>query len=233
MCAHERAPEAGGPRMCGTRAKVSRMSMGAPQCRQRNVGYTGPVPVRASLEWIATVGVGWCRSVRAVARLLLRPGVGEQPTVGDGDSVGVARQVREHGRGTRERALGVDDPLALAQRRKPLRERVRVGEGSVLTEEAREHAHRQEEARLAADPAIGIEGQAAAGDDAVHVRVVSQRRAPCVQHQCDTDAGAEVLRVGGDRAQRLRGKIEQQAIHELLVGVGNDADGAGSVKTTW
>ena len=68
--------------------------------------------------------------------------------------------------------------LALAQRYEPLRERVRVGQVRVFTEEAqlaaamsrgqlfeeasteqpREHAHREEEPEPAADPAIGIEG---------------------------------------------------------------------------
>ncbi len=75
-------------------------------------------------------------------------------------------------------------------------------------EQAREHAHRQEEPRLAADPPIGIERQAAARHDAVHMRMVGEGGAPGVQHQGHTDAGAQVLGIGGDRAQRLGSDVE-------------------------
>ena len=40
-CVHEAALQTGGPRMCGVRAKVSRMSIGAPQSRQIKVGGRG------------------------------------------------------------------------------------------------------------------------------------------------------------------------------------------------
>ena len=77
---------------------------------------------------------------------------------------------------------------------------MRVGElfEEAAPEQAREHAHRQEEARPARDPALAVGRQPAAGHDAVHVRVVRQRRAPGVQHQRGADARAQVLRVGGD-----------------------------------
>ena len=39
----------------------------------------------------------------------------EQPAVGDGDAMCVARQIGEHLLGAGERTLGVDDPFALAQ----------------------------------------------------------------------------------------------------------------------
>jgi hypothetical protein len=40
-------------------------------------------------------------------------------------------------------------------------------------EQAREHPYRQEEARSARHPAIGIQGEAAAGHDAAYMRMVS------------------------------------------------------------
>ena len=40
----------------------------------------------------------------------------EQPSVGDGDAVGVAGQVLQHMFGSAERRLGVDHPLLSAQR---------------------------------------------------------------------------------------------------------------------
>ena len=75
-------------------------------------------------------------------------------------------------------------------------------------EETREHPHREEEPRLARHPPIGIERETAAGHDAVHMRMMSQGRAPGVQHQGRADASAQVLRIGGDRAQRLGGDVE-------------------------
>ena len=55
------------------------------------------------------------------------------------------------------------------------------------SEQAREHAHRQEEARSARHPTLAVHREPAAGHDAVHVRVVRERRTPGVQHQGGAD----------------------------------------------
>jgi hypothetical protein len=39
---------------------------------------------------------------------------GEQPAVGNGDAVGVARQIGNHGLWAAERAFGIDDPFGSA-----------------------------------------------------------------------------------------------------------------------
>jgi len=39
---------------------------------------------------------------------------GDQPAVGDGDAVGIARQIGQHGLWPAERALGIDDPFGSA-----------------------------------------------------------------------------------------------------------------------
>src|SRR5439155_11500182 len=115
-----------------------------------------------------------------------------QASVRDRHSMGVARQIGEYRCRAGERALGVDDPFALAQRREPLGERLCVDELSIVAEELqpaavvcggelfekaaaeqpREHPHRQEEARAAADPALTVSGEATAGHDAVHMGMV-------------------------------------------------------------
>jgi hypothetical protein len=59
------------------------------------------------------------------------------------------------------------------------------------------------------------------------MRMMGQSRTPGVQHQGQSDASAQVLRIGGDRAQRLGRDVEQQSINDLLVGVGDGADGRG------
>ena len=59
-----------------------------------------------------------------------------------------------------------------------------MGDGEPIQEQppeqAREHPHGQKEARPARDPAPAIERQAAAGHDAVDMRVVGERRSPYV-----------------------------------------------------
>jgi len=45
---------------------------------------------------------------------------GDESPVGDRDPMGIARQIREHRRRPGKRALGIDDPFALAQRREPV-----------------------------------------------------------------------------------------------------------------
>ena len=47
-------------------------------------------------------------------------------------------------------------------------------------------------------------GEAAAGHDHVHMRVVGHRRAPGVEDGQDANASAEMLGIGGDREHRLR-----------------------------
>ena len=43
------------------------------------------------------------------------PVVGDQPAVGDGDAVGIARQIGQNGLWAAERTLGIDDPFGEAQ----------------------------------------------------------------------------------------------------------------------
>ena len=52
----------------------------------------------------------------------------DQAAVRDGDAVGVARQIGEHGLRARERALGVDEPALLAERGQERRERLGIGQ---------------------------------------------------------------------------------------------------------
>ena len=81
----------------------------------------------------------------------------------------------------------------------------------------RQHPHGQEETGATGDPARTVRRQAAAGNDDVDVRMVGERRAPGVQYGGQADARAEMLRVGGDRGQRLRGGSEQEVVDGRLV----------------
>ena len=91
-------------------------------------------------------------------------------------------------------------------------------------EQARQHAHRQEEAGLAGDPARSVRRQAAAGDDDVDMRMMGERRAPGVEDGGEADARAQMLGVGGDRGQRLGGGPEQEVVDGGLVVERDGAD---------
>src|ERR1700687_4665857 len=60
----------------------------------------------------------------------------DEPLVGDGDAMGIAREIREYRLGSRERALRIPPPPTRAWRREPLCEDGRIGERVVLAEEA-------------------------------------------------------------------------------------------------
>ncbi len=123
-------------------------------------------------------------------------GIGaDQARVRDRDPVGVSAQIGQHGLGSSEGWLGIDDPFGFAERREPRREGVRVGQFGQIAEESelacavqshqplqkqapeqsRQHPHAQEEPGLAGDPLGAIRGQAAAGHNHVDVRMVGQR----------------------------------------------------------
>src|SRR3954465_11796341 len=59
----------------------------------------------------------------------------DQPTVWDGDAVGVSRQIGEHRLGPGERRLGVHDPALLPQRRQVTKEGMSLAQADVATEE--------------------------------------------------------------------------------------------------
>ncbi len=161
--------------------------------------------------------------------------------------MGVAGKVGQDGLGTGERTLGIHHPLAPAQRHQPPAERAGIDQGRVLaeevqlagaiallefldeapTEQARQHAHGQEEPAPASDPALPIWRNATAGDDAMHVGMMRQCRTPGVQDQGGADLGAEMFRIGGEGRQRFRCDVEQQPVDHGLVGVGDGTDGFG------
>ena len=141
---------------------------------------------------------------------------GEEAVVGDGDAVGVAPEVVEDLVGAGEGGLGVDDPLGLAEglevagegggvieRGEGVAELEPAGAEGLLepfeeeaAEKAGEDANREEEETGAAgDPAVTLGSDAAAGDDAVQVRVQLKSLTPRMQHSEEADLGAKVFRV--------------------------------------
>ena len=77
-------------------------------------------------------------------------------------------------------------------------------------------AYRQKETGPAGDPALPAGRQAAAGDDAMDMRMMGQRRAPGMLHQRQPDARTQVPRIGGD--------LKQQAVDHRLGVIGDGAN---------
>src|SRR5208282_3905262 len=116
----------------------------------------------------------------------------EQPTVGDCDTVGVARQISQDPLGTGEGPFRVDEPFGCAQRRESggkclcLVERCEIGKElqfanlerccQTFEEQAREHANRKKESGLAGNPTLAVRRDAATGNDAMKMRGYAERR---------------------------------------------------------
>ena len=200
-------------------------------------------------------GEGHQLKALAALRAIILPAEGHtgivernEPTVGDGAAVGVAREVGQYCFGSAERAFAVDDPFRVAQRREVGGEGIAFAEMSVLTEElqvagivggeqllqapaaeqSREDADGEEEAWAAADPALPVERDAAARHDDVDMGVMRHGRAPAVQDGGEADASAEMPGVGGDGDECLCSGPEQDAVYRCLVLVSDVGDGCSA-----
>ena len=162
-------------------------------------------------------------------------GDGDQSGIGDGRAMGVAGEIGQHALGSAERRLGVDDEEALPQGAYALGEDGRIGKPGQIpeeaefaameggfqgveeqpAEEARQRPYGQEEVWLAGDPALAVEGDAAAGDKAVNVGMMGERLSPSVQNGDQADLGAEAF--GGEDGERLGCRAHQQSIDDPLV----------------
>jgi hypothetical protein len=138
-------------------------------------------------------------------------------------SLGVATEIAKDLTRAAEGGLGVDDPLEGSGLIEKEREGGRTGqrgeraweaqltsiEGELeageekTTEQARQDAYGQEETGARRDPALSIEREPAAGDDAVKVRVVKEVSSPGVKDGQKADFGAEMLGIPGDRQEGL------------------------------
>jgi hypothetical protein len=160
---------------------------------------------------------------------------GREPGIGDGGAVRIAGKIGEHALGSAEGRLGVDDERALAQGAHALGEGAGVCQRGQIAEEAefaaaegggeaikeepaerlRQSVNGQQEVRLAADPAPAIEGDAAARNEAVDMRVMGDRLSPGMQHRDQAEPGGQAP--DGERHERLGRCAHQEAVDSLLV----------------
>jgi hypothetical protein len=121
---------------------------------------------------------------------------GDEPRVGDRRAVRVAGEIGQYALGAAEGRLGVDDESALPQRAHPFGERGDLGERDQVAEETevaatesgfqaveeqtaedlRQGSDGEQEVGFASDPSLTVEGDAAAGDETMDMRVYAARR---------------------------------------------------------
>ncbi len=174
-----------------------------------------------------------------------------EPRIGDRGAMRVADDIGQYALGAAEGRLGVDDERAVPQRAHTLGERGGLGERSQVAEESefaaaesgfqaveeqtaeglRQDPDGEQEVGFANDPSLAVEGDAAAGDETMDMRVMGQRLSPAVQDGDEADFGAETLR--DERHERLGRSAHQQAIDRLLFWKAISAAGDGRVKMTW
>ena len=161
-------------------------------------------------------------AVRAASAIVLvaerHLGVGDvdQPGIADGGPMGVAGEIGQHALRSAEGRFGVDDERALAKRAQAFGESGGFGERRKIAEEAEFAAAkaasrpsrnsrrkafdraRTESRKLGLQPThrCAVERDAAAGNEAMDMRVVGQRLPPGVQDGDQADLGAQAL--GGE-----------------------------------
>ncbi len=154
---------------------------------------------------------------------------GQQPGIGDGDAMGVAREIPDHGLGAVERPFRVDLPacmadlLHLAGEGAGVREMrdgpvegeppVSMGLGELLDEAppeaAREHLDGGEEPVAPDLPFAGGDAEPGVRHQAVQVRMPIHPLVPGVQHGGSAGPGGEARGIGADGAQGLGGDPEE------------------------
>ena len=162
----------------------------------------------------------------------------DEPMVGDGHPVGIARQVVQDMLRPAKRLLHIDHPLVLMERVQESRERARLGQPcqraverellpaeepfQAIRELSPEHLAedvfgQKEAAAFGPHPSSAARGKAPGRHNAMNVRMVNQRLSPGVQHAQKADLRTQPLRVGRHFRQGGGHASEQQIVERALV----------------
>jgi hypothetical protein len=165
---------------------------------------------------------------------------GNQAMVGDGDAMGVTGQVVQNIFGPAEGRLGVNDPVVTKQGAEqrtellwiledflvPVKSEFALLEGSpeashkLTPKHAAEDLDGQEEGIARLNPASVILRQTPGGDHTVDMGMVLQVLSPGVKDAEEADRGAEVTGIGGHFQERCGAGLEEQAVDQPLVLIG-------------
>src|SRR5271156_2810306 len=91
----------------------------------------------------------------------------------------------------------------------------RLSGAGYLHQSLRQGADGEQEVGFASDPSPAVEGDAAAGDETMDMRMMGQRLPPGVQDGDEADCGAEAF--GGEGHERLGRRAHQETVDRLLV----------------
>lgn len=119
-----------------------------------------------------------------------------------------AREVASIGE---RRGRAIESELPALVKSRESREELAAKEGG-------EHAHGEEEAGAGGDPSLAVGREAAAGHDAVHVRMEAQVARPGVEHAGDPELGAEPSRVTSELEEGVCGGSKERVEERLAVG---------------
>ncbi len=151
--------------------------------------------------------------------------------------MGVAAQILQHKLWATEGWFQIDDPVCSVQGSQPGGKDLRLseeGEVSVETELAVTEGLLESVDKLSAKdltqhlagkeiplgcgyPVSAIEGQAAGGNDAMHMRVDVEFLTPGVQHTEEADFCTEMLGITSDFEKGFRTSVKQEIVDDLLV----------------
>jgi hypothetical protein len=151
--------------------------------------------------------------------------------------VGVSGEILEHLLGTAERRLGVNDPVLdlkglepafpclgmlelekVAEEAKSLLLPSSLKTGEKLTaEQPTQESNGKKESVSATDPALFIQAQSSAGNDAMEMRVVMEVLAPGVQNGETADLRAEMFWASAEGQQGLGNSTKEHPVDDATI----------------
>ena len=154
----------------------------------------------------------------------------DETVVADGGLVGVAPEIGQDLLGAGERGLAVDHPVMRSQHGPQALELAAVfaagdlelavavrgaKEVEILASEDLRERGRWEQESLAhgGEPAPPVRAQAAVGDDAMDMDVLSKILPPGVQHHGDAELGAEPAGIAAELEESPGGRLEEQPVN--------------------
>jgi len=161
----------------------------------------------------------------------------EDSVIADGYPVGVSAQVLQDPLGSIKGRLAIDDPLLVVELPPEDLEGTRpfeMGYASredqipclkavfelieeLASEQRGHHPEGMKESLAARHPAATIRRQTSSGDDAVNMWMVHEVLSPGMENRYEADPCAEVLWIVGELHKSLRGRAEQEIVHDLLI----------------
>jgi hypothetical protein len=153
---------------------------------------------------------------------------GNEPVVGDGDTVSVASEVTDHLLRAAEGGLAIDDPVLAKQRSEKRREALWLfkvldrscanqlflpisapqASDKLSPEDLAERLNGQEEGIQRMDPSLFVRRDSAAWNNTVNVGMEQQVLSPCVKDPEETNLGSQMFGVACHFTERFGNRAE-------------------------